>query len=145
MTSEDDSNATTSPLRAALDAIGDRWSLLVVAALLDAPKRFGDLQDEVGGIASNVLSSRLKALVGGGLLTAEPYSERPPRFAYELTDAGRALAEPLRLLAGWGARHREAAAAPVHDPCGTALEMGWFCPACREPVGDGAEDEVQYA
>jgi DNA-binding HxlR family transcriptional regulator len=145
MDSPQDTNPTISSLRGALDAVGDRWSLLVVAALLDGPRRFGDLQTEVDGIASNILSSRLKALVEGGLLTAEPYSDRPPRLAYEVTDAGRALAEPLRMLAGWGARHRDLAAPPVHDVCGTALEVSWCCPACREPVADASDEELQYA
>jgi DNA-binding HxlR family transcriptional regulator len=145
VTSQDDSNPVLSPLRAALDAVGDRWTLLVVAALLDGPKRFGDLQAEIGGIASNILSSRLRSLVESGLLSAEPYSERPPRFAYELTDAGRSLGEPLRLLAGWGARHRDPQAAPLHEGCGTPLEVGWFCPTCKEPIADQAGEEVHYA
>ena len=50
------------PLADALDAVGDRWTLLIVAALLEGPRRFGDLQAEVGGIAPNVLTSRLRAL-----------------------------------------------------------------------------------
>jgi len=145
VTTPNDSNPVLSPLRCALEAVGDRWSLLIVAALLDGPKRFGDLQAEVGGIASNILTSRLRALVEAGLLSAEPYSERPPRFAYELTDAGRALGGPLRLLAGWGSRHRNEEGAPVHEACGTTLEIGWFCPACNEPVGNQADEDVHYA
>jgi DNA-binding HxlR family transcriptional regulator len=145
VTPKNDTNPVLSPLRAALDAVGDRWSLLVIAALLEGPRRFGDLQAEVGGIASNILSSRLRALVERGLLSAVPYSERPPRFAYELTDAGRALGEPLRLLAGWGARHRDPQTAPLHEACGNPLEIGWYCPACNEPVGEQAGEEVHYA
>ena len=87
----------------ALAALGDRWSLLVVAALLDGPRRFGELQETVGGIAPNVLTSRLRSLAEHGVLVAEPYSHRPPRYRYELTARGEELAEPLRLLAAWGA------------------------------------------
>ena len=47
-----------SPLADALARVGDRWTLLVVAALLDGPKRFNELQEELEGIAPNVLSSR---------------------------------------------------------------------------------------
>src|SRR3954449_1785521 len=94
----------TTPLADALARVGDRWTLLVVAALLDGPKRFNELQDELGGIAPNVLSSRLKALTEHALVLAQPYSARPPRFAYELTESGRELAGALRLLADWGAR-----------------------------------------
>jgi DNA-binding HxlR family transcriptional regulator len=95
------------PDRAALDralaALGDRWSLLLVAALLDGPRRFGELQAAVEGIAPNVLSARLRTLEEHGVLVAEPYSQRPLRYRYELTTRGEELAEPLRLLAAWGA------------------------------------------
>jgi DNA-binding HxlR family transcriptional regulator len=138
-------SATSAGLSEALAAVGDRWSMLVVEALLEGPQRFGDLQDEVDGIASNVLSARLKKLTEHGLVSAEAYSERPPRFSYSLTDAGRELAEPLRLLAGWGSRHGEGSERPVHDSCGTALEVGWYCPACREPVDPASDEELDYA
>src|SRR5881275_1739072 len=101
-----------SPLAAALDSVGDRWTLLLVEALLDGPRRFGDLEEGLQGIAPNVLSQRLRRLEGEGLAIADPYSERPPRFVYELTAAGRELAGALRLLADWGARHREGADPP---------------------------------
>src|SRR6266700_3228801 len=94
-----------SPLADALAAVGDRWTLLVVAALLDAPRRFGELQQEVDGIAPNVLAQRLRQLERNALVIARPYSERPPRFVYELSAAGRELAGALRLLSGWGARN----------------------------------------
>ena len=97
--------------RPALAAVGDRWTLLVVAALLDGPRRFGELQSEVEGIAPNVLSQRLRALEQGALIVARPYSERPLRFVYELSAAGQELAGALRLLAGWGARNAEGATA----------------------------------
>src|SRR5918996_1611702 len=71
--------APTSPLADALARVGDRWTLLVVAALLDGPRRFNELQDELEGIAPNVLSARLKALAEQALVVAQPYSERPPR------------------------------------------------------------------
>src|ERR1700735_3941704 len=82
-------SAGEDPARAALAdalaAVGDRWTLLLVAALLDGPRRFGELQAEVDGIAPNVLTQRLRALERGALVVARPYSERPPRFVYELT------------------------------------------------------------
>ena len=86
----------------ALTTIGDRWTLLVIAALLDGPRRFGDLQADVDGIAPNVLTQRLRQLERNALVVARPYSERPPRFVYELTAAGQELAGALRLIAGWG-------------------------------------------
>ena len=96
--------APSSPLADALARVGDRWTLLAIAALLARPMRFNELQDELGGIAPNVLSARLKALAENALVVARPYSDRPPRFVYELSDSGRELAGALRLLADWGAR-----------------------------------------
>ena len=132
----------SSPLADALERVGDRWTLLVVAALLDGPRRFNELHEELEGIAPNVLSARLKSLAEQALVVPQPYSERPPRFAYELSESGRELAGALRLLADWGAR--SAGAEPYrHDACGSALEARWYCPACGVVVDDpGAEDVV---
>ena len=128
---------------AALAAVGDRWTLLVVEALLDAPHRFGELESVVEGIAPNILTQRLRRLEQDGLVVAHPYSERPRRFVYELTEGGRELAGVLRLLSAWGARHSEAE--PVrHAACGTALEARWYCPTCDDTVEDPGED-VHYA
>ena len=88
----------SSPLADALSRVGDRWSLLLVAALLDGPKRFNDLQAELEGIAPNVLSARLKSLTEQALVVQQAYSEHPPRFVYELSEAGTELAGALRLL-----------------------------------------------
>jgi DNA-binding HxlR family transcriptional regulator len=131
----------SSPLADALARVGDRWTLLVVAALLEGPKRFNELQEELDGIAPNVLSARLKGLAEQALVVAQPYSERPPRFAYELSESGRELAGALRLLADWGAR--SAGSEPYrHDTCGTALEARWYCPACEAVVDDPDAGDV---
>ena len=143
--SQDAPDAARSALADALAAVGDRWTLLVVAALLDGPRRFGEIQDDVGGIAPSVLTQRLRALERQVLVVARPYSERPPRFIYELSAAGRELAGVLRLLAGWGARNAEGASAPRHDVCGTPMEARWWCPTCEQTVADDAGEELHYA
>src|SRR6201987_5241183 len=134
--------APASPLADALARVGDRWTLLVVAALLDGPKRFNELQDELDGIAPNVLSARLKSLAEQALVVAQPYSERPPRFAYELSESGRELAGALRLLAGWGARRGGEPTAPRHGVCGTPMEARWWCPTCERPVDDDEASDL---
>jgi DNA-binding HxlR family transcriptional regulator len=137
--------APPSPLADALAQVGDRWTLLAVAALLDGPMRFNELQEELRGIAPNVLSARLKALTEHALVVARPYSDRPPRFVYELSDSGRELGGALRLLADWGARSAGGGEPLRHSVCGTALEARWWCPACEQPVDDpDAEDEVVH-
>ena len=133
-------------LGAALDAVGDRWTLLIVEALLAGPRRFGELQEAVPGIAPNILTARLRQLEAQALVVASAYSERPPRFVYELSAAARELAGPLRLLADWGARHGDAEP-PRHAVCGTPLEARLWCPSCEMPVdadeaGDGEDVEV---
>jgi DNA-binding HxlR family transcriptional regulator len=134
-----------SALDDALTTIGDRWTLLVVAALLDGPKRFGDLQEDVQGIAPNVLSQRLRQLERNALVVARPYSERPPRFVYELSSSGRELAGALRLIAGWGARNAERSTGPRHAVCGTPMEARWWCPTCERTVDDGEDEELHFA
>jgi DNA-binding HxlR family transcriptional regulator len=134
-----------SPLVAALEAVGDRWTLLIVATLLDGPRRFNDLQAGAGGISPNVLAQRLRSLESLGLVIAQPYSDRPPRFVYELTEAGRGLAGVLRLLAGWGARASERAEPPRHDACGTPVEARWWCPTCERPVDEDEAGDLHWA
>jgi DNA-binding HxlR family transcriptional regulator len=124
--------STSSPLADALARVGDRWTLLVVDALLDGPRRFNELAEAVRGIAPNVLSDRLRRLQAEALVVEEAYSERPRRVVYELTEPGRELAGALRLLAGWAAESTDAA--PAHAACGTPLEVRWWCPTCEEPV-----------
>jgi DNA-binding HxlR family transcriptional regulator len=134
-----------SALADALVTVGDRWTLLLVAALLDGPRRFGELQEEVPGIAPNVLTQRLRQLERNALVVTRAYSERPPRFVYELSAAGRELAGALRLLAGWGARNAEDSAAPRHAVCGTPMEARWWCPSCERPVSEDEGEELHFA
>ena len=136
---------SSSPLAAALDSVGDRWTLLLVEVLLDGPRRFGDLQEQVPRIAPNVLTQRLRRLESDGLVLAQPYSERPQRYVYELTASGGELAGALRLLADWGARHRESAEPPRHDSCGTPVEARWWCPTCEEPVDEEHAGGLHFA
>jgi DNA-binding HxlR family transcriptional regulator len=126
----------STPLELALERVGDRWSLLVVEALLEAPRRFNELQDVVAGIAPNILADRLRRLEREGVVLARPYQERPPRLEYSLSAAGRDLAGALRLLADWGARRSEAAEPLRHGLCGTPLEARWYCPTCSTAVDE---------
>jgi DNA-binding HxlR family transcriptional regulator len=144
-TAEPTGDEARDALADALATVGDRWTLLLVAALLEGPRRFGELQEEVQGIAPNVLTQRLRALERNALVVARPYSERPPRFVYELTAAGSELAGALRLLAGWGARNAEDASAPRHAVCGTPMEARWWCPTCERPVSDDEGEELHFA
>lgn len=135
----------TSPLATALEHVGDRWSLLIVESLLDGPRRFGDLEAAVDGIAPNILTQRLRKLERDGILATRAYQERPPRYEYRLTADGRDLASALRFLADWGTRRLDPTDADDgssqarHARCGTVLEARWFCPTCGEEA-DGHDD-----
>jgi DNA-binding HxlR family transcriptional regulator len=137
-----------SALDAALHRVGDRWSLLLVEALLPGPRRFNELLDGLDGLAPNILSARLKALEAEGILAVRPYSQRPYRVAYVLTARGAELAGALRLLAHWGAQSassRARGAVPVHHAtCGTAVEARWWCPTCDRVVGDDEAPDLDY-
>jgi DNA-binding HxlR family transcriptional regulator len=138
---------SASPLDDALARVGDRWTLLVVDALASGgARRFGELQSDVEGIATNTLADRLRRLEKEGVITATPYSERPPRFSYNLTGAGRDLASALRLLAGWGAGGAANDDAAIrHDVCGTAMEARWYCPTCQEVVDEAHASDLRFA
>ncbi len=133
-----------SALARAVEVIGDRWSLLVVDALLAGPQRFNDLADAIEGIAPNILSQRLKHLELEGIVVARPYSRRPPRSSYELSASGRELAGVLRLLAHWGSGRSDAADPLRHAACGTPMEARWYCPTCALPVDDDEPAEVRF-
>jgi DNA-binding HxlR family transcriptional regulator len=84
-------------LAKALDIVGDRWTLLIVRELLIRPCRYGELQDSLPGIASNLLADRLRHLEDAGVVTKAEDAQ------YSLTKWGRYLAEPVQALVRWGA------------------------------------------
>jgi DNA-binding HxlR family transcriptional regulator len=128
--------AQRCPAALALDAIGERWTLLIVRELLLGPRRYTDLAAGLPGIASNVLTDRLVALQERGLLTKQQVGPPTPATVYELTDAGRALGPVLRELRRWGKAH-----GPTPEP-GDAVRAGWILAGLADrapglPVGRG--------
>jgi DNA-binding HxlR family transcriptional regulator len=125
--------------------VGDRWSLLLVEALLGGPRRFGELLHDLDGLAPNILSNRLKALEAEGLLAARPYSARPRRVTYVLTASGAELAGALRLLAQWGAQRSSTTRPPLlHTSCGTPVEARWWCPTCARVVDEEEDPQLDW-
>jgi DNA-binding HxlR family transcriptional regulator len=129
-------------LAAACELLGDRWSLSIVAALLEGPLRYTEIRERVRGLAPNILSARLRKLERERVLVATQYSARPSRFEYRLTPDGVALAGAIQLLSAWGAERADPGMAPRHEECGSALEMRWWCPACELPVSPAAERPI---
>jgi DNA-binding HxlR family transcriptional regulator len=89
----------------ALDAVGERWALLVVRELLLGPKRFTDLHRGLGGASQNVLSQRLRELEAAGIVRRRRLGPPAATSVYELTEQGSELEPVLVALGGWG-RHR---------------------------------------
>jgi DNA-binding HxlR family transcriptional regulator len=134
--------ARQSPLERALAGVGDRWALLIVDALLDGPRRYGELSDSVGGIAPNILADRLRRLTDDGLIVGEPYQHRPRRLAYRLSADGAELAGALAQLGAWAARREGLPAPHYHATCGSELELRPWCPTCQDVVGEHDADDL---
>jgi DNA-binding HxlR family transcriptional regulator len=91
-----------------LARIGDKWTVLVVGALHGGPMRYNEIRRVVGGISQRMLTLTLKGLEQDGLITRTMYPTIPPRVDYELTELGRELIVPLRVLYEWALKHRPA-------------------------------------
>ncbi|MGC4010821.1 MAG: helix-turn-helix domain-containing protein [Pseudomonas sp.] len=92
------------PVAQALDLIGDSWNVLILREAFYGSTRFDQFLARLG-IASNVLTRRLRTLVDSGLLQRSQYNDHPPRYEYLLTERGRDLRPVLLTLLQWGKRH----------------------------------------
>jgi DNA-binding HxlR family transcriptional regulator len=93
------------PTRVVLDRIGDKWTVLVIGALIDGSLRFTQVRQRIGGVAPKVLTQTLRAMERDGLLTRTVYAQVPPRVDYTLTDLGVSLGGPLAVLTDWAEAH----------------------------------------
>ncbi|MEU9605646.1 helix-turn-helix domain-containing protein [Streptomyces sp. NPDC048057] len=92
------------PVARSVDAIGDWWSLLIVRDAFDGSRRFGEFQRSLG-VAKNILTARLRALVAGGVLESVPASDGSAYREYVLTPKGEALFPVVVALRQWGEEH----------------------------------------
>lgn len=127
----------------ALDVIGERWSLLILREVFFGVPRFDEIQRNTGA-PRGLVDRRLKKLVAAGVLERRRYCERPPRFDYLPTEAGRQLRPILSLLNRWGATWApEAPQTPgifTHD-CGDEVHPYVACETCLRPV---TGDDLTY-
>jgi DNA-binding HxlR family transcriptional regulator len=119
-----------------LEVVGEWWSMLIVRDAFFGVTRFDDFQRSLG-ISRNVLHQRLEHLVDTGVLKKVPYSERPPRSEYRLTDKGRDLWSVLTAMRQWGDRYaspRGPRIELVHRGCGATTDVELVCKSCGEVV-----------
>jgi DNA-binding HxlR family transcriptional regulator len=96
--------AMPCPIARSLEHVGEWWSILILRDAFRGLTRFDEFRDDLG-VAPNILTRRLKALVAAGLLERRRYCERPPRDEYLLTERGRDFRPVLISLLVWGNRH----------------------------------------
>ncbi len=94
-------------LEAALDIIGGKWKVLILARLHGQPRRFGELKRLVDGISEKMLIQQLKELEANGIVLRQDFKEVPPRVEYSLTDFGLSLVDALGPLCSWGEQHMQ--------------------------------------
>lgn len=87
----------------ALDAVGERWSLLIVRELLGGPRRYTDLHADLPGVSTDILATRLKQLEAEGLVERRRLERPANATVYQLTDRGAELRPVIEALARWGA------------------------------------------
>ena len=128
--------ACPSSIAATLQVTGDRWSALLIREAFYGSTRFDEFQQRLS-IATNILTQRLRRLVGFGILTRAAYRQRPARHEYRLTDKGLSLYPvPLSMLA-WGDHWVFGGKPPVrltHEKCRRLLTPILTCSACAEPI-----------
>jgi DNA-binding HxlR family transcriptional regulator len=114
----------------ALEAVGERWTLLIVRDAFYGVRRFSDFQAHLD-VPKAVLSDRLNGLVQDGVLERRSDPDQAGRHVYELTAMGRDLWPVLHSLLVWGGRHRRPNSRVFrHAACDTALDDRGACPRC---------------
>ena len=147
----------TCPIARSLEHVGEWWSILILREAFNGKTRFDEFRDALG-VAPNILTRRLKALVTAGLLERRRYCERPPRHEYILTTRGRDFRPVMLSLMAWGNRHfapdgpsvelvhtdtgRPADPVLVDRVTGLPLEGGAFTVRRNRAISDGTGREV---
>jgi len=120
-----------------MELLGDWWTPLVLREAFYGVRRFEAFQKSLG-IGRNILTQRLRRLVGEGLLERRRYQDRPARYEYRLTDKGRDFYPVLAAIVRWGDRWlAEGRGPPVllrHRACGQVTQAEVVCAECKQPL-----------
>jgi DNA-binding HxlR family transcriptional regulator len=121
-----------------LELVGERWTLLVIREVFNGNRKFSEMQRSLG-VARNVLTARLQNLVDERILERRPYSDRPERYEYFLTEKGLDLWPLMVDLMKWGDKHEPIPGGPpmkiVHKgECGGEVDERRICTKCGKPL-----------
>jgi len=121
-------------LAAALDILGERWSLLALREIGYGVHRFARIAGYTGA-SRDILADRLRKLEAAGVIERQLYSEHPPRHEYHLTEAGRELFPVILGLSQWGDKWAvDTPALTRRHCCGQPVQVDLLCHHCRQPV-----------
>lgn len=125
---------TVCPIALAQAVVGDRWTVLVLRELFLGSHRFEEIQAQ-SQATPQMLASRLKKLESDGVIERRPYSEKPLRYEYHLTEMGQGFYPVFLALRAWGetwfkSRKQEVAIHYTHIPCGKNPGLGTTCQEC---------------
>jgi DNA-binding HxlR family transcriptional regulator len=125
---------TDCPIARTQSLVGERWTVLVIRELFMGNTHFDDIQAQTGA-TPQMLAARLKKLEAAGLIKREPYSTRPLRYEYVLTEMGQDFYPVILALRAWGEkwckpRKKGVAVRYTHVPCGHDPGLGTVCQSC---------------
>lgn len=104
-TKPDSTWRSACPITNTLDLLGDKWTLLIIRDLFLDKHTYGEFQASPEGIPTNILAERLKRLLENNIIVKEAYQDNPVRYAYSLTENGKALAPVIKEIVKWGLKH----------------------------------------
>ena len=139
------------PINLSLEVFGDRWTLLILRDMVFGGKRhFRELMRSEEGIASNILSDRLKGLLAEGMLTKSPDPTHRQKVVYSLTEKAIALVPVFAALGAWGSRHLPASEAlsvraRVLEEGGPEMQRRFMAELRREHLGALADGSAEPA
>jgi DNA-binding HxlR family transcriptional regulator len=135
---DNSADQTVCPVARAETQVGDRWTVLILRELFMGNSRFEELQGYTGA-TPQMIAARLKMLESDGLVKRHPYSKRPLRHEYHLTEKGEAFHPVLLALRAWGETWCKSpkeglAVNYTHLACGGPAGLGPVCATCSEPL-----------
>ncbi|TCL75536.1 HxlR family transcriptional regulator [Rhizobium sp. BK251] len=129
---------TACPVARSQEIVGDRWTIVILRELFMGSHRFEEIQAQTGA-TPQMLAARLKRLEADQMIERRPYSQRPLRNEYHLTEKGQAFYPVILALRAWGEHWCKSpeegpAVTYIHKLCGKDPGFGPVCEACGEPM-----------